>query len=72
MTEIKLSDTTFIALRKCAIGHPRHDGVRQPDGTWLVRIDNDVRAALDARRLPGESEDDVIQRLIHENSGRPF
>jgi hypothetical protein len=47
----------------------RSTGTRQPDGTWLVPVDEEVALRLDQERLPGESDDDVVARLIRAARG---
>jgi hypothetical protein len=48
----------------------RSTGTRQPDGTWLVPIEEDTALRLDQRRLPGESDVDVVARLIRAARGQ--
>ena len=64
MPIIRLSDTTY---RKVAeLSSPDFDstGIKQPDGTWLVPIEDHVMANLGKLRLPGEADDDLVARLI--------
>lgn len=48
----------------------RSDAIRRPDGLWDTPVDDDVAAALDDARLPGESDDDVVSRLVRSAIGR--
>jgi hypothetical protein len=70
MPLIRLTDATYTALARLAIGTFRQTGQRQADGTWLVPIEQDTWDALQAKRLPGETDEDVIQRVIHHHLGR--
>ena len=70
MPLIRMSDATYTALASLAIGRFRPTGQRQADGTWLVPIEQDTWDALQAKRLPGETDEDVIQRVIHHHLGR--
>jgi|UPI00035DA427 hypothetical protein len=70
MPLIRMTDATYTALARLAIGTFRPTGQRQADGTWLVPIEQDTWDALQAKRLPGETDEDVIQRAIHQHLGR--
>jgi hypothetical protein len=70
MKTIKVSGATHRAVVDAAILPFRSTGQRQPDGTWLVPIEDDTWEALERQRLPGESDDDAIQRLIRRNHGQ--
>lgn len=72
MPSIRVSDPTYRAIAQLAILPFRSTATRQPDNTWLVPVDPDVHAAIEAQRLPGESNDDAIQRLLHQHQGRPL
>ena len=72
MPSIRVSDATYRAIAELAILPFRSTATRQPDNTWLVPVEADVHAAIEAQRLPCESDDDVIQRLIHQHRGRPL
>jgi hypothetical protein len=70
MPLIRMTDATYTALARLAIGTFRPTGTRQADGTWLVPIDQDTWDRIHAMRLPGETDEDVIQRVIHQHLGR--
>jgi hypothetical protein len=70
MPLIRMTDAPYTALARLAIGTFRQTGQRQADGTWLVPIEQDTWDALQATRLPGETDEDVIQRVIHHHLGR--
>jgi hypothetical protein len=70
MPLIRLTDATYTALARLAIGTFRQTGQRQPDGTWLVPIEQDTWDRINTIRLPGETDEDVIQRAIHISLGR--
>jgi hypothetical protein len=70
MKLIRVSDTTYRMVAELAILPFRSTGTRQPDGTWLVPIGEDVWGHLEAHRLPGESDDDVVTRLIRAARGQ--
>ncbi|GER08849.1 hypothetical protein GCM10007972_24690 [Iodidimonas muriae] len=72
MKIIKVSDATYRAIAEAAVLPFRSTGTRQPDGTWLVPIEDDNWERIEAHRLPGETDDDTIQRVIHVNRGRPL
>jgi len=72
MKAIRVSDVTHRAILDCAILPIRHTATRQPDGSWLVPLEDDTWEALQQQRLPGESNDDAIQRLIHRHQGQPL
>jgi hypothetical protein len=71
MPFIRLTSETYIELGKHALVAVRSTGVPQPDGMILVPIDDDVHESLEAMRAPGETDDDLIQRVIHRATGRP-
>lgn len=72
MKTIRVSDATHRAILDCAILPVRPTATRQPDGSWLVPLEDDTWEALQQQRLPGESDDDAIQRIIHRQQGRPL
>jgi hypothetical protein len=69
MPRIRLRDSTYQALRALARGVFRQTAERQPDGSWLVPLADDTWDRLAAQRLPGESDDDVVARVIHVTGG---
>jgi hypothetical protein len=43
---------------------------RRADGNWMIWVDEDVLAAIEAARLPEESDDEVVSRLVRSALGR--
>ena len=70
MPLIRLTDATYRTIASITIGTFRSTGQRQADGTWLVPIEQHVFDNIQAMRLPGETDEDVIQRAIHISLGR--
>lgn len=48
----------------------RSDATLRSDGRWDVPVDDEVAAAIDHARLPGESDDDVVSRLVRDAIGQ--
>ena len=71
MKTIKISETTYSAITEAAILPFRSTAKRMTDGGWLVPVEDDVHERLRDERLPGETDDDTIQRMIHVYFGRP-
>ena len=42
----------------------RQSATRLPDGHWTIPVDDEVFDHIDAARLPGETDDDVVSRLL--------
>lgn len=72
MKTIRISDATYRALAKEAILPFRSTGTRQADGAWLVPVEDDTYERLQQHRLPDESDDDLIQRIIRGHRGGPL
>jgi hypothetical protein len=70
MPLIRLTDATYRTIASITIGTFRSTGQRQADGTWLVPIEQDTWDRINTIRLPGETDEDVIQRAIHISLGR--
>ena len=62
MKWIRISEAIHRAIAESAIR-------RQPDGSWLVPVSDEVADRLDEVRLAGESDDDLIMRMIREHRG---
>jgi len=71
MKTIKVSDATYRAIADAAILPFRSTGNRLPDGDWLIPVEDETYERLREKRLPGETVDDTIQRMIHVHFGRP-
>jgi len=72
MKAIKISDAAYRALAGKAILPFRATGTRQADGSWLVPVEDGTYARLEQIRVPGESDDDLIQRLIRCHNDQPL
>lgn len=70
MKTMSMSDATYRAVAELATLPFRWTGARQPDGSWLVPVEDDTYERLQQHRLPGESDDDLVQRLIR--ASRPL
>lgn len=70
MKTISMSDATYRVVADLATLPFRWTGARQPDGSWLVPVEDDTHERLQGHRLPGESDDDLVQRLIR--ASRPL
>lgn len=66
---ITVSDATYRAIAEEAILPFRSTATRQQDGSWLVPIADDTWERLQQHRLPGETDDDVVMRLISQYRG---
>lgn len=71
MKTIKLSDAAYRALAGKAILPFHSTGTRQADGSWLVPAEEETYEWLEQIRLPGESDGDLIQRIIGQPRARP-
>ena len=48
----------------------RQTATRLPDGRWTVPVDDEVFDRIDAARLPGETDDDSVSRLLRAATGK--
>jgi hypothetical protein len=64
MKTIIISDATHQAIQASADLPFHSDAKRQPDGTWLVPLQDEAFEYLRRVRLPGETDDDTVIRLI--------
>ena len=72
MPRIRITDETMRALRREGTYKIHLTGVRQTDGTWLVKFDDEVTACFERIALPGESVYDTTQRVVRQPcGGRP-
>lgn len=69
MKTIRVSDATYRIIASLAILPFHSTGTRQPDGSWVFPVDDEVYERIQKHRLAGESEDDTIQRMIRHNHG---
>ena len=70
MKILTVSNATYLALAGLSINGFSSPGVSQPDGSWRIRVEDDTWERLDQLRLQGESDDDVIARMIRGYLGR--
>ena len=70
MKTINVSDATYRAIAEEAILPFRSTAARQADGSWRVPIADDTWDALQKERLPDESDDDAVLRLIRRHRGQ--
>jgi hypothetical protein len=66
MKAIRITTETLQAIRDLAILPFRSDATQQDDGTWLVPLDDDVWQRLRDMKLPAETMDDTLTRIIRE------
>ncbi len=70
MKSIKVSDATHRALLECAVLPVRRTATREADGNWLVPITDDTWEAFQKERLPNESDDDTVMRIVRRHLGQ--
>ena len=72
MRKLTISEATMDLIRKQTLaGHTFKQTARlRPDGMWELQPDPQVMQRIDAQRLAGESDDDVVARLILAATGR--
>jgi hypothetical protein len=78
MKTIRVADATYHAIAAAATFPFQSTGERQADGTWLVPIESLPRTRsgdetferLDTHRLPGESDEDVVLRMLRAYLGQ--
>ncbi len=69
MKWLHISETTHRALAEAAIYPWQETGRRQAGGSWLIPVGDEVAERLDEIRLDGESDDDLIMRIIRDHRG---
>jgi hypothetical protein len=69
---LRLSDAALRSIEELAILPFRQEGTRQPDGTWLIPVEPDTWERLERHRFPGESDDDLVQRILRNYRGDPL
>jgi hypothetical protein len=72
MKRVRISNATYRRIAAAAILPFRATGERQPDGSWLVPLEDDTYERLQQQRQPGESDDDAIIRIIQSYQGQPI
>ena len=70
MKTVRLSNETMRALKAAANLPFKPEGQQQSDGFWLVPFSDDTWQRLQQNRLPGETDDDVLSRIVRSVSGR--
>lgn len=68
MTKVKVTWKTLKLIEEHAIGRFNNTAVKQPDGTYLMDVDDDVLAYITTNQKPGEDIDDTIRRLMIEKT----
>ena len=48
----------------------RQTAARLPDGRWTIPVDDEVFEHIAAARLPGETDDDTVSRLLRAAIGK--
>ncbi|MBI4924111.1 MAG: hypothetical protein HY834_20440 [Devosia nanyangense] len=48
----------------------RRTAARLPDGRWTIPVDDEVFDRIAAARLPGETDDDTVSRLLRAAIGK--
>lgn len=61
---VQLSNRAMAAIRAAAKFTLREEGVRQPDGTWLVPFGKATVDRIRQRQLEGESLSDCVERTL--------
>lgn len=66
MKIITVSDETKRLIDDQALsGYAIHQtATHLPHGQWAIPVDDEVFAHIDASRLPGETDDDTVSRLL--------
>lgn len=70
MKTIRLSNETMRALEDAADLPFKPEGEQQSDGSWLVPFSDDTWERLQRHRLPGETDDDAVSRMVRFYLGR--
>lgn len=61
---IRISDSTAMLLREAAIHPFTQTGERQPEGWWVIPIEEDTYARIEEHRANGETDDELVLRLL--------
>jgi hypothetical protein len=64
MPTIRLTNATYRDLADLAILPFASTGIRQLDGSWLLPLEDEIMERLQQRRLPGETDDMLVSRLV--------
>lgn len=70
MKTIRLAPSTHQALAELAILPFRSTATEHPDGTLSVPVSDETWDHLQGHRLAGESDDDLVQRIIRDHRGQ--
>lgn len=70
--KLNISEATMDMIRKRTLpGHTfKQTAARLPDGRWEWEPQQEVLDLLNVQRLPGESDDDAIARILLAAAGR--
>ena len=64
MKMIKVSDATYRAIADAAILPFRSTATREPDGGWMVPVEEETWGRIKRVQIRGETDDDTIMRCI--------
>jgi len=64
---IILSDRSNLHLRRWVKGRIAKTATPLPDGFWQVPVDDEIVARINELRNEGETDDQVIWRMMREN-----
>lgn len=64
MKTITVTDHTYRAIAELAILPFHSTATRMADGNWQVPVSEETWDRLQESRLPGESDDDTVMRVI--------
>jgi hypothetical protein len=60
---IRITDEACRAIRSLAIHDFRNDATKNPDGSWMMPIDQEVAERIEKNRHPGETVSDALIRF---------
>jgi hypothetical protein len=69
MPRITVTDEIYRLIRRVARDEFPEPGRRLPDGQWELPVAADLYELLDVARLPGESFNGVLVRMLHDRMG---
>lgn len=64
MKTIRLSHASYEAIANVSFLPFRWKGDRLPDGCWSVLIEDETYERLERIRMRGETDDDLLMRLV--------
>ena len=74
MPTIRVTSETLQLIREQSTPGFRYTSTarRRPDGDWDLPVDDEIAYAIAMVRLPGESDDDVVSRLVRAAIGQSW